>query len=176
MLGALVAAAIAIGAALVVLAPRRDGSDTVSFAGDLRVGGTLRSFRLPALVGEGTVGYERYAGRPLVINFFASWCPSCVAEMPEFEQVHRRLGERVAFLGVSQSDSRDASIALVRQTGVTYDTALDGSGAFFAAFGSVGMPTTVLVRPGGEIAEIWVGALNAEVLEALVAEHLGVST
>jgi thiol-disulfide isomerase/thioredoxin len=146
----------------------------VAFAGDLRKGGTLEELRLPQLEGDGAVEYTAYADRPLVINFFASWCPSCIAEMPEFERVHGLLGDRVAFLGVSQSDARGASIDLARETDITYDTAIDERGEFFRAFGGQGMPTTILVRPGGEIAEVWVGALNADALQQLVADHFGI--
>jgi thiol-disulfide isomerase/thioredoxin len=146
----------------------------VAFAGDLRSGGTLEELRLPRLEGDGVFDYASSSARPLVINFFASWCPFCIAEMPDFERVHRRLGDRVAFLGVSQSDPRGASIDLVRETGITYDTAIDERGDFFRAVGGQGMPTTILVRTGGEIAEIWVGPLDAEVLEQQVAEHFGV--
>jgi thiol-disulfide isomerase/thioredoxin len=109
-----------------------------------------------------------------VINFFASWCPSCIAEMPEFERVHALLGDRVAFLGLSQSDARGSSTALARETGITFVTAIDERGEFFRAIGGLGMPTTVFIRPGGEIAEVWVGALNAEALRSLVADHLGI--
>lgn len=144
----------------------------VAFAGDLRRGGKLEELRLPALDGGGAIEYARYADRPLVINFFASWCPSCIAEMPAFERVHSALGDRVGFLGVSQSDAREASVELVGQTGVTYDTAIDARGEFFRAIGGVGMPTTIFVRPGGEIAEIWVGALDEASLRQLVEEHL----
>lgn len=121
------------------------------------------------------VEYASYSDRPLVINFFASWCPNCIGEMPDFERVHRLLGGDVAFLGVSQSDPRSASIELARETGITYDTAIDERGEFFRAVGGVGMPTTIFVRPGGEIADIWVGGLDAATLQDLVAEHFGVA-
>ena len=147
----------------------------VAFAGDLRRGGMLEELRLPRLEGSGTVEYGDHADRPLVINFFASWCPNCIAEMPDFERVHATLGDRVSFLGVSQSDARSASIALARKTGITYETAIDAQGAFFRAVGGLGMPTTVFIRPGGEIADIWVGALDAATLRELVAEHFGVA-
>lgn len=146
----------------------------VAFAGDLRRGGTIEELRLPRLEGEGAVEYRDYADRPLVINFFASWCPSCIAEMPDFERVHGLLGDEVAFLGVSQSDARSASIDLARETGVTYDTAIDERGEFFRAIGGQGMPTTIFVRPGGEIADVWVGPLNADALKELVADHFGI--
>ncbi|GIU97097.1 MAG: hypothetical protein KatS3mg013_0900 [Actinomycetota bacterium] len=166
---------VVLGALLTASLLARGGSSEVGYAGDLRVGGVLRELRLPTLEGDGIVDYAAYAERPLVINFFASWCPSCVAEMPDFETVHRRLRGRVAFLGISQSDARAASIDLVRRTGVTYDTAFDAQGAFFSALGGAGMPTTVFVRPGGEIADVWVGPLNDDALAALIAEHFGVT-
>jgi thiol-disulfide isomerase/thioredoxin len=147
----------------------------VAFAGDLRRGGTIDELRLPWLEGEGAIEYAAYADRPLVINFFASWCPNCIAEMPEFERVHDLLGNRVAFLGVSQSDARGASIDLARETGITYDAAIDERGEFFRAVGGRGMPTTIFVLPGGGIAEIWVGALDADALQQLVADLFGIS-
>jgi len=166
----LVVAAAALTSAIVP-DPQHSG---VVFAGDLRRGGTIEELRLPRLEGEGAVEYEAYADRPLVINFFASWCPSCIAEMPDFERVHRLLGDDVAFLGVSQNDARSASIDLARETGVTYDTAIDERGELFRAIGAQGMPTTIFVRPGGEIADVWVGPLNAEALKELLADHFGI--
>jgi thiol-disulfide isomerase/thioredoxin len=163
------------GVALALALVREVQPSGVAFAGDLRRGGTLEEFRLPQLEGDGVVEYAAYADRPLVINFFASWCPNCIAEMPEFERMHGLLGDRVAFLGVSQSDARGASIDLAREAGITYETAIDERGEFFRAVGGVGMPTTIFVRPGGEIADIWVGALNADALQELVADHFGVA-
>lgn len=147
----------------------------VAFAGDLRSGGRLEELRLPQLEGDGTIEYADYAERPLVINFFASWCPNCIAEMPDFERVHRLLGDDVAFLGVSQSDAPSASIDLARETGVTYDTAIDERGEFFRAIGGQGMPTTIFIGPGGEIAEVWVGQLSADGLQVLIADHFGIA-
>lgn len=146
----------------------------ITFAGTLRPGGTLEALRLPPLENDESFDYVDVADRPLVINFFASWCPTCVAEMPEFERVHRALGDGVVFLGVSQSDAPGASIDLAEETGITYETAIDERGEFFDAIGGLGMPTTVFVRPGGEIADVWVGELDAATLSELIADHLGV--
>jgi thiol-disulfide isomerase/thioredoxin len=151
-----------------------DPAPDVTFAGDLSEGGTIQDLRLPRLRGNGVVDYASFAARPLVINFFASWCPTCIGEMPEFERAHRMLEGDVAFLGVSQSDAREASVRLARETGITYETAIDERGELFRAFGGLGMPTTVFVRPGGEIADVWAGGLDAESLMQLVAEHFGV--
>ena len=164
-----IAVVAALGAFLV-----RDASSGVAFAGDLRTGGSLESLSLPALDGGGTVDYAAYADGPLVINFFASWCPNCIAEMPDFESVHQRLGDQVTFLGVSQSDAADASIELAHQTGITYPTARDPNGSLFNAFGATGMPTTVFIAPGGQIVDVWTGALDDASLSELISQNLGV--
>ncbi|MEX2440428.1 MAG: TlpA disulfide reductase family protein [Actinomycetota bacterium] len=171
---------VALGSGLVVVAAvgllTGTGSEGVAFSGDLRAGGSVETLTLPRLDGEGSIDYVALAERPLVINFFASWCPNCIAEMPDFERVHRSLGDRIGFLGISQSDHREASIDLVRETGITYEAGIDRNGAFFNALGVTGMPTTVFVRPGGEIAEVWQGALDEASLLELIGEHLGITT
>jgi thiol-disulfide isomerase/thioredoxin len=172
-IGVVVASVVAAVAAVVFLS--RQASSGVEFSGDLRAGGTLEALSLPRLEGDGSIEYADLADRPLVINFFASWCPNCIAEMPGFERVHRSLGDDVRFLGISQSDAAGASIDLAHETGITYDAGIDRNGAFFNALGVTGMPTTVFVRPGGEIAEIWQGALDEASLQQLIEQHLGVS-
>lgn len=125
-----------------------------------------------AVFRAGTVDYAAFADRPVVINSFASWCPSCIAEMPDFERVHQEPGDRVVFLGVSQRDARSASIELARRTGITYATGIDGTS--FNAIAGQGMPTTVLIGPGGEIASVQVGQLSADDLPELIGSRLGV--
>jgi peroxiredoxin len=169
-----IAAAVAVAAALIFVVVR-GGSSGVAFAGDIRTGGTLQSLRLPTLQGGGTVSYDQFRSKPLVLNFFASWCPNCIAEMPGFQQVHQRLGSKVAFLGVSQSDSKGGSIDLARQSGVRYPLAIDANGEFYRATGSTGMPTTLFIAPGGRIAYIQVGALDPGSLQQAIRQYLGVS-
>lgn len=146
----------------------------VTVAGDLRPGGQLQSFSLPSLQGSGAVSYDSLSDKPLVLNFFASWCPFCVGEMPGFERVHQALGSKVTFLGVAQSDgSRQASRDLAHQTGVTYLTAVDEQGSLFRAFGGLSMPVTVFIKPHGQIAEIHTGALDPPTLQTLIIRYFG---
>lgn len=119
---------------------------------------------------------ETYRGRPMVVNFWASWCPSCAAEMPAFEQVHQRFGGSVEFLGVNHSDTRSSAEELAHSTGVTYRLAEDPQGQLFVAFGGVGMPTTAFIAADGEIAEVVVGQLSEQQLASLIQEHLEVSS
>jgi len=166
--------AVAAGLITVAFVVVRSTGGGVAVAGDLHPGGQLQSFSLPALQGSGTVTYDSLKDRPLVLNFFASWCPYCVGEMPGFEQVHQQLGSRVGFLGVAQTDtSRQASRDLVHQTGISYVTAVDSEGRLFSAFGGVTMPVTVFIRPGGQIAEIHSGSLDPGTLRSLIVQYFG---
>lgn len=114
-----------------------------------------------------------FAGRPLVVNFWASWCPACVAEMPDFERVHARLGDEVVFLGLAMQESDEAATRdLIEQTGVTYLLGRDPDGSIFSTFGGFAMPTTVFIDEHGNIAGTHPGALFADDLEATIRTHL----
>jgi thiol-disulfide isomerase/thioredoxin len=112
---------------------------------------------------QGTVA--DYAGQPLVLNFFASWCVPCLKEMPGFERVYQSKGGDVAFLGMNLQDTDAAGVAVVEQTGVTYDMARDRDGSLFTALGGFAMPTTLFIDEGGNLLEMVSGELSAEALD-----------
>ncbi len=110
----------------------------------------------------GTATIGEAAGQPLVVNFFASWCPPCVREMPEFQSVFEDIGSEVAFLGLSQDHDINDAIALVDRTGVTYETGWDPDLEVYEATGSFAMPTTAFVSEDGELLSVFAGALDAD--------------
>ena len=114
-----------------------------------------------------------YHGTPVVLNFWASWCPNCVAEMPDFEKVHQDVKEQVAFIGIDQRDDRSAAEDLAHQTGVTYRLAEDPDGRVFDAFGGVGMPTTVFIDADGRVVDVVTGQLNEALLRDLINRSFG---
>jgi len=111
-----------------------------------------------------------YAGTPVVVNFWASWCPNCVAEMPAFEKVHKDLDGEVAFIGIDQRDQRSAADDLARRTGVTYRLADDPGGRVFDAFGGAGMPTTVFIDARGNISDVVTGQLSEDQLRGYISD------
>lgn len=113
-----------------------------------------------------------YAGTPMVVNFFASWCVPCVREMPDFEAVHQQVGDEVAFLGLNVQDSATKGEELIADTGITYDVGRDPDGSLLASFGGVAMPTTVLVDADGTIVRVLSGATTADELLAAVDRDL----
>lgn len=137
------------------------------------VGPEMPPFSLARFDGEGQLALEDFEGTPVVLNFWASWCPFCIEEMPGFERVHRRFEGSVAFLGVSMRESsRSLAEELVERTGVTYELVDDPDGSLFAAVEALAMPTTLFITADGRIAEKFGGPLREEQLEDLILEHL----
>jgi thiol-disulfide isomerase/thioredoxin len=114
-------------------------------------------------------------GRPLVVNYFASWCPSCRAEMPDLAAVHADVGDRVGFLGVALQDTRDDAAELVEITGVRYPWALDPTGEMLATLGGFAMPTTFYVSADGEIVGQDNGAIDGADLRGRLDDLFGVT-
>jgi len=120
-----------------------------------------------------TATLAHYAGEPLVINFWASWCPSCVAEMSAaLVPVQQRVGDEVAFVGFNIQDDRDRALALVEETGVLFDLAEDARGDLYTELGGIGMPFTVFVSADGEILHKHNGPVTEGQLSDLISEHL----
>ncbi len=134
-------------------------------------GETLPDDRFSMLSG-GMGSFADYRGRPLVVNFFASWCAPCVAEMPDFEAVHQELGGQVAFLGINLRDQVDDASRLVDTTGITYDVGRDPTGDLATALGVVNMPSTFFVSADGRVVEAHPGALSADDLRARIQKLL----
>lgn len=121
-----------------------------------------------ALFDGGEATFADFQGKPLVVNFWASWCPACVAELPEFQKVHEQYQDRVTFLGLANTDRREAAVALAGDVGLTYTLGDDPEGELFTEFGLIAMPSTVFVDGDGRIREVFGGQLN----EPLLVERL----
>jgi len=110
-------------------------------------------------------------GRPLVINFWASWCPACFSEMPSLEKVYQAHRDSVQFLGINLGNDIEAALSVVEQTGVTYPLARDPQGETYAEFGGYGMPTTVFLDGDGRVIELYTGELTVDELETRIVKY-----
>ncbi len=121
--------------------------------------------------GVRTLGH--YRGTLLVVNFFASWCPPCIRELPEFQAVHSDLGGDVAFLGLSQDADASDALELVEAAGVTFDIGWDPDLEVYGETGSIAMPTTAFFTAEGELADVFAGALTRDSLTERIAAVAG---
>jgi len=117
--------------------------------------------------------FADYKGTPLVVNFWASWCPSCVAEMSAaFLPAQQRLGDQVAFVGLNIQDERDKAEELAAETGVLFDLAEDADGALYVDLGGLGMPFTVFINADGDVVDEHNGPLTEGQLVEKIEEVL----
>ncbi|MBW3606554.1 MAG: TlpA family protein disulfide reductase [Actinobacteria bacterium] len=133
--------------------------------------GTLLAFH-----SDDKIDVHDYVGRPLVVNFWASWCAPCVEEMPAIQQVADELDGRVTVLGINSQDSAAKAREFADDLGIGFELARDPSGSYFAAVGGFGWPTTLLVDTDGVIRYRHTRLLDAGQLRDLLRTHLGVVT
>ena len=118
-----------------------------------------------------------YSGSPLVINFFASWCAPCRAELPDFARAHATYGDRVEFLGINYQEVSEREAArLLFETGISYPIMEDESGDLLQELGTLPtMPTTIFVDADGSIVERHHGLILFDQLADRIEETLAAS-
>ena len=96
-----------------------------------------------------------YREKVVVINFWASWCPECIAEMASLNSLYEKYrGKGLIVLGISADRKREPVMKVLTQTRVTYPVLLDSTGGVFIRnYTVVGLPTTVVIDKNGLIAE-----------------------
>jgi len=123
---------------------------------------------LPRLDGQGTIRLAELRGHPLVLNFFASWCPACIAEMPALDRTYRNAGGTLYVVGVNTQDTQADGLSLARRVGVSYPLALDAGNRLYAQLQGEGMPITAFFRSNGSLARIYDGELDEQLLQEII--------
>jgi len=123
-------------------------------------GSQARDFSLHDLADE-EVSLSDYQGKVVLINFWATWCPPCRAEIPDLEAAYREhQDDDFVVLGISIEDPPEAVRAFVDEYGVTYPVLLDSEGKMVSIYRAAGLPTSVFVDPRGVIRVRHVGYLS----------------
>lgn len=104
---------------------------------------------------------------PAVINLWATTCPPCVREIPEFEAVHRERAD-VAFVGINIGEDAERAAAFLADLDVTYDQYLDPQGYVVTGLETTAMPVTIVIDAAGEISTRHVGAMDQDDLRAAI--------
>lgn len=114
------------------------------------------------------VDLAAFRGRPLVLNFWASWCIPCRKEMPALGEAAARLQGRVSFLGVNHQDGMVPAQEFVTDVGVRYPSGFDPAGDVARRYGVQGLPTTVFIGADGRIVGRKLGGMStAQLLETI---------
>jgi cytochrome c biogenesis protein CcmG, thiol:disulfide interchange protein DsbE len=167
---------LTLGVALVVLAllglfvwgMGRRGATIGSVSTPLR---QAPAFQLPLFDGR-TFDLNEALGKPVVVNFWASWCIPCEDEAPVLQSAATQYQNRIQFVGVDVQDTDADAQRFLRRFGVSYPNGRDASGAISIDYGMSGVPETYFIRADGQIQRKWAGPLSSVQLESFLTEVL----
>ncbi len=131
-------------------------------------------FELPDLAGK-PVRLSDFRGKTVLIDFWATWCPPCVFQVPELNalwKAHQEAGDLVVIGVAVDVEGAEVVAPWVEEQGVSYRIAL-GDEELARQFGVLGFPTLVLIRPDGSIDSLHVGLIEHAELEKLVEPFAG---
>ena len=133
---------------------------------------TLKYYDFTVLDANGNpVKLSDYTGKPIVLNFWASWCGYCVHEMPDFEAMYKKYGDRVNFLMVNVGDnSLAASLKYASDNGYTFPVFFDYSEEAMYAYGATSIPKTYFFDANGNAVYYAAGMIDGETLEATIID------
>ncbi len=139
----------------------------------LKIGQQAPDFELPLLGGQ-TAKLSDYRGRTVVLNFWATWCPPCQAEMPHMQQVHaEQENHGVTILGVNATStevSEPVVRAWVKEWGLAFPNVLDRQGEVGKTYRVNAYPATFVIDAQGTIRHKHPGPMNKEMLEQAIAK------
>jgi cytochrome c biogenesis protein CcmG/thiol:disulfide interchange protein DsbE len=128
----------------------------------LGVGAAASSFELKSLEGR-AVGLANFRGRPLMINFFASWCDPCREEMPLINELAARAGkDGYAVLGIAVEDTRAAITQYAQEAKLVFPIALDPNSTVKRAYRIFGPPATFFIDGQGTVRDVVIGPMTPE--------------
>ena len=160
---------------------------TVVAPGEVRIA-LAPDFLITVYQGEEILGGEEVKfsellaqGRPVILNFWAGLCPPCRAEMPDFQRVYDDFQDQVYLIGIDIGPftglgSRDDGRALLKELKVTYPAGTTFDANVVKEYRIPGMPTTLFIKPNGEVVRAWAGILSQTRMRELVEELLRASS
>jgi cytochrome c biogenesis protein CcmG/thiol:disulfide interchange protein DsbE len=137
--------------------------------GTIKLTGEAKTFTLEDVrAGRPPVSLEALRGKPVVLNFFASWCGPCIREMPALQAMAERYKGRVNFVGITFNDRRKEATGVLERTGVAYPAAFDPSSDVAVDYAVRVMPTTFFIGPDGNLVERKDGEISEVQLRTVI--------
>lgn len=131
----------------------------------------IPDFTVYDMDGNAVTLYESF-GKPIVVNFWATWCPPCQSEMPHFDELYKKYGDRVEFMMIDMTDGERDTAESVKQfisdNGYSFPVYLDKYMDAATGYGVDSIPTTVFFDSKGNVIEYKVGAISETQLEGML--------
>jgi peroxiredoxin len=129
------------------------------------------NFELQNLDGQ-VISLTEFRGKPVVLNFWATWCGPCRAEMPEFQEVATDNADDLVIIGVNNTTSDTAELVddFVEELDITFIILLDEAGETTETYRVLGLPTTIFIDRDGVVNEVFTGPINKAYIESKIPE------
>ncbi|MFL7837666.1 MAG: TlpA family protein disulfide reductase [Candidatus Promineifilaceae bacterium] len=138
----------------------------------LAAGDPATEFVLPDLEGN-DVSLSEFAGRPLLINFWATWCAPCRIEMPELQNAHDTYQDQgLVVLAVNSQEDEQQVREFIDELGLTFIPLLDSQDMVGRAYGVNGLPSTYFIDKSGVVTAVHKGILSEDQIEAYLKQIL----
>ncbi|NMD70483.1 TlpA family protein disulfide reductase [Bacillus sp. DNRA2] len=154
---------VALFAVAMVQAMGKDDQDNSGKEVGFEIGNTPPDFELKTLAGD-TVKLSDYKGKKVMLNFWATWCPPCKAEMPDMEKFYEGNKDRVEILAVNMDTTNDVE-GFAKEYGITFPILLDEKNEVNRDYGIVSIPTTFFIDEKGVIKQKINGSMKLEDME-----------
>ncbi|MCD8171370.1 MAG: TlpA family protein disulfide reductase [Clostridiales bacterium] len=125
------------------------------------------------LIDGSSISLSDLKGKPVIINFWATWCGPCVREMPAFERLKEDFGDEIGIIAVNCGDDADTVKDFVDEYGYTFPVVLDGDYEVTMLYPSNSIPYTVVLDANGKITHVSTGAYDADTMYDRYKEALG---
>jgi thiol-disulfide isomerase/thioredoxin len=112
-----------------------------------------------------TIDRSSTAGKPVVLNFWATWCGPCRIEMPHMQATSEKYAGQVAIIGVNQMEPADRITDFAAEFGLTYPLLVDEQNVVNNLYGITSLPTTIFIDANGTVRELIIGTISQGVLE-----------
>lgn len=132
------------------------------------VGQKAPDFTLTRLEG-GSLALADLRGQPIVINFWATWCPPCLEELPALQAAYLAHRDEINFVAISVKEESGVVAQFITQHGITLPVLLDSNGAAVDLYGVRGLPTTVFIDKQGVVVDRHLGGLDPPTLNTYLA-------
>ena len=129
----------------------------------LSIGAAAPEFQLKTLTGD-TVKLSDFRGKKVMLNFWATWCPPCKAEMPDMEQFSKQLGDDTVILAVNIDPQLDVK-GFVNENKITFPILLDTDDKVNEAYQILSIPTTYFINSKGIIQNKYTGAMKVDIMK-----------
>lgn len=167
----LVIGGVLILAAVMILTTRQP-ADTSPGLYPPRIGQPMPDLALKDLTGN-LVRLSDFAGQPVLINAWATWCPPCRAEMPLLNEYYlRHKADGFVILAVNAGETQPLVSQFISQAGFSFPVLLDGDSAALSKLGIFSFPTSILVGRDGNVKKIHVGLITPEIIQSEIAPLL----